>query len=228
MTPVLDEVTKSVTYPRIGENTRVQKLNSDMSVTSHAVQRATTPPDPFDPASLRLSVSVGSADSVNSKLTTVPVRKPAQEWFFRCHPEEAYQLTVLMLELKEEQEFYLVHPSLQAELEGETLVSPRQIVTAINRQGVLFLWPLRLPRSDGRLDNWSQSAMDASNQSKNHWVRMQAKMSAGAYSIVQAIGDLGAPDWPVIPFNELLQVAFTGRYISSPDHRVLRQLRGEI
>jgi hypothetical protein len=30
---------------------------------------------------------------------------------------------------------------------------------AVNRQGILFLWPVRLPTEDGRLDAWDQAAL---------------------------------------------------------------------
>ena len=40
-------------------------------------------------------------------------------------------------------------------------------MTAINRQGVLFLWPIRLPGADGKIDDWSRSAMDAADEAKS-------------------------------------------------------------
>ena len=61
-------------------------------------------------------------------------------------------------------------------------------MTAINRQGVLFLWPIRLPGADGKLDDWSRSAMDAADEAKSRWVRITANMSLGAYDVAVASG----------------------------------------
>jgi hypothetical protein len=35
------------------------------------------------------------------------------------------------------------------------------------------------------------------------------------------------PVWPEEPFNELLRIAFRDRIISSPDHPVVKRLRGQ-
>jgi hypothetical protein len=52
-------------------------------------------------------------------------------------------------------------------------------------------------------------------------------MALGAYDVFQATGDLPEPEWPGLPFRELLRVAFRDRFIQSEDHPVLRRLRGE-
>jgi hypothetical protein len=53
-------------------------------------------------------------------------------------------------------------------------------------------------------------------------------MGLGAYDVFQAQGHLSEPEWPQLPFGELLRIAFRDRYISTPDHPVLRRLRGEV
>ena len=35
------------------------------------------------------------------------------------------------------------------------------------------------------------------------------------------------PQWPDVPFKELLRIAFNERYIDSLDHPALQSLRGE-
>jgi hypothetical protein len=101
-------------------------------------------------------------------------------------------------------------------------------LTAINRQGVLFLWPIRLPGADGRLDEWSRTALEAADRASRGWVRVAANMSLGAYDVYEAAGQLGEPEWPTEPFKELLRVGFKGRLIDTLDHPVLRRLRGEV
>src|SRR5262245_15111601 len=184
-------------------------------------------PDPFDPASLRLSPDVSAGLGVRKALLTVPVRKPDKAWWIRAHPDPAYRLETAVIELKEDRETYLVAPALWPDLATESTLSPRALVTTINRQGVLFLWPIKLPGPDGRLDEWSRTALDAADRAAEGWVRVQANMSRGAYDVWETAAAIPDPDWPETPFRELLHTAFRDRYIDRPDHPVLKRLRGE-
>lgn len=47
--------------------------------------------------------------------------------------------------------------STASDLMGE--IVPKMLFTAVDRQGVPFLWPVRSPTEDGRLDAWNQSAL---------------------------------------------------------------------
>ena len=129
-----------------------------------------------------------------------------------------------MLELKEERETYLVDPALWGELAAE--IVPKVVFTSINRQGVVSLWPIRLPDTNGRLDDWNQSALDAATLAMNEWVRITANMSLGAYEVFTAPPGIPEPTWPEYSFTQLLNIAFRGRFIQDLDHPVLRRLRG--
>src|SRR5262249_13693323 len=144
------------------------------------------------------------------------------------HPDEAYRLQTAVIELKEDRETYLVSPALWGELVGEPTFSPRALFFAVNRQGVPFLWPIRLPGPDGKADEWSRSALDAARLAESRWVRVRANMSLGAYEVDYATGPLPDPEWPDVAFRELLRVAFRDRFVDRPDHPVLRKLRGEV
>jgi hypothetical protein len=128
--------------------------------------------------------------------------------------------------LKEEREVYLVHRTLWAELPGD--VVPKRLVTVITRQGVVLLWPLRLPDADGRLDAWSRSALEAAQLATRQWVRVVANRALGANEVYAAAGPLPEPDWPDVTFEELVRIAFRDRFIQAMDHPVLRKLRGEV
>src|SRR5271166_3586545 len=184
--------------------------------------------DPFDVTSLRLSQDFASVVGVKKLVTTIPVRKPSKEWFVRTHPDPTYWLQTAVVELKEDRETYLVAPGLWPGLASEPTFSPRLLVTAINRQGVLFLWPIRLPGADGKLDDWSRSAMGAANEAKSQWVRITANMSLGAYDVAIASGLASEPSWPEMKFQEIIKIAFRDKMISDWNHPVLRRLRGEV
>ena len=192
------------------------------------VPEANMAADPFDPAKLRLSQDFAANLGVKKKLMSVPVRKPDKTWFVRVHPDENYRLPTMVLELKEENEIYLIDPSLWPELATETTVSARVLFTAVNRQGVVFIWPVRLPGPDGRVDDWSRTSMEAAEMAMTKWVRVQANMSLGAYDVFEATADLPEPAWPKESLGELLRIAFKDKRIDSRDHPVLRKLRGEV
>jgi hypothetical protein len=206
---------------------------ADTSFDPATLERAasTAPPagpDPFDPASLRLSQDFGAGLGVKKALLHVPVRKPDRSWFVRVHPDESYRLQTAVIELKEDRETYLVAPALWLDLVTEATFSPRALFTAVNRQGVLFLWPIRLPGPDGKIDEWSRTALEAAEKGTKGWVRVAANMALGAYDVWDASGQLADPAWPEMPFRELLRVAFKDRFIDRLDHPVLRKLRGEV
>jgi hypothetical protein len=189
-----------------------------------------TPASEFDPAALRLTQDFGAAVGVKKLRTTVPIKKPAKEWWVRVHPDVAYRLETAVLELKEDNETYLVHKSLWSELSMESTFSPRLLVTAITRQNVVFLWPIRLPGADGKLDDWNRSALDAVSEAERNWIRIQSNRSLGAYETIIATSTIAEPNWTQLieePFSKLLEVGFRDRFIKDIDHPVLRRLRGE-
>jgi hypothetical protein len=184
--------------------------------------------DLFNLDSLRLPPDFAAAVGVKKLITTVPVKKPSKEWWVRTHPNPDYRLSTAVLELKEDRETYLVAQPLWPGLASEPTFSPRLLVSAINRQGVLFLWPIRLPGSDGKVDDWSRSAMDAANEAKTRWVRVSADMSLGAYRVDVATGRLPEPEWPDITPQGIIDVAFRDKKIADWKHPVLQRLRGEV
>src|SRR5215471_11366813 len=110
-------------------------------------------PDPFDLASLRLNPSFLETAGVKKLLTTVPARRPSPQDFVRVHPSPEYRESFAMIDLKDDREDFLVRPELLPELAGEVVY--KTMFTAINRQGVPFLWPIRLPAPDDRKSDWA-------------------------------------------------------------------------
>jgi hypothetical protein len=180
----------------------------------------------LDLEQLRLSQDFSAMVGVRKALVTVPVRKPDKQCFVRVHPDAEFRLATAMLNLKEEREIYLVDRSLWSELPGE--ITPTVFYTTITRQGVVFLWPVRLPGDDGRIDEWNRSATEAAQMATTKWVRVAANMPLGAYDVFQATGDFPDPEWPDVGFKALLDVAFKDRFIDSLEHPVVKRLRGEL
>ncbi len=197
----------------------------DPSKTAHNDEKINAASDPFNPANLRLSQNFANSVGVKKAFINVPVRKPNRQEFVRVHADEDYRLETAILELKEEHENYLVDPALWAELPGE--LTPKVLFTTMNAQGVLTLWPVRMPGEDGRPNNWNSSALEAAKMAESKWIRLASNMSLGAYDVYEATGNIPDPEWPDLSYSEILKVAFKDRYITDPDHPALRRLRGE-
>jgi hypothetical protein len=183
--------------------------------------------DPFDPVNLRLDQSFLNRGAAKKLLTTVPVKKPGKQDFVRVHPDEEYRLTVALIELREERETYIVMPGFAHELnEGDFFTAT--IYLAVNRQKVLFLWPVRLPSPDGRVSLWHVSTAEAAERAMTDWIRIAANMNLGAYEIFEAEGTYNDPEWPDMPMRELLRIGFKHHVIEGPEHPVIKRLRGLI
>ena len=203
----------------------LQKSEMDTSNVNKGVGSSNNE-DLFDLKKLTLSQDFAEIVGVKKKIITVPVRKPHRQSFVRVHPDESWRLETAVLEVKEDRETYLVDPSIWSELPGEII--PEVLFTTINRQGVVFLWPIRLPGEDGRHNPWHRSALEVARLAIKQWVRVTANMSLGAYDVFEATGDFPEPEWPDISFQELLQVAFRDKFIQSLDHPVIQRLRGQL
>ncbi len=179
---------------------------------------------PINLQEIALSQDYATTVGIKKVLTNVPVRKPDKQTFFRVHPDLDYQLDTMVLEMKEERETYLVMPNLRDEMAGE--ITPKTIFTCITRQGDCFLWPIKLPGEDGRLDPWNQSAFDAAEIGKERWIRLVANLTLGAYQVYEATGALPDPKWPDVTFKKLVTLAFKGKVIEDYEHVILRRLRG--
>ena len=195
----------------------------DMQPTTE--QQASTP-DPFDPTNLRLSQSFVETAGVKKLLTTIPVRRPSRQEFVRVHPSPDYRENFPIIELKDEREEYIVTASLVPELIGEFVI--KTLYLAINRQGTLFFWPVRLPGPDGKDMNWWKSAREAAVLAMKDWVRIKANMNLGAYDIFQPDGVIPDPEWPQRGFWELIKIAFRDHLIDRIDHPVIKRLRGQV
>lgn len=182
--------------------------------------------DPFsDISKLRLSQEFLETAGAKKILTTVPVRKPRSQDFVRVHPDAEFRNPFAVIELKDDRERYLIMPEIAAAMPTEIVTE--MLYTTINRQKVVSMWPVRLPASDGRVNEWHRSAQEAAERAMQRWIRVVANMSLGAYEIIEAPGRISNPEWPDYSFQDLLRIGFRDRIISSFDHPVLKRLRGE-
>lgn len=203
----------------VESNTGTDTANGDVATAAALGPR-------FDFENLRISQGFATETGVKKLLTTIPVRKPSRQEFVRVHPHPCYRLGTYVFELTDDRETYVVAKPLWTELAGELVY--KMLYTTITRQGVVLMWPVRLPGADGRIDSWNQSAAEAAEVAMQKWVRLASNRSLGAYEIFEAGAGLSEPSWPEENFNALLAIAFKGRIIQSLDHPVIKRLRGLI
>jgi hypothetical protein len=190
------------------------------TLVSTTVLSTTAALDPFDLASLRLNPSFLETAGVKKLLTTVPARRPNPQDFVRVHPSPDYRADFALIDLKDDREDYLVRQEVLSELISEVVF--KTIFTAINRQGVVFLWPA----PDDRKTEWPRSQREAAELAMTKWVRLKANMSLGAYEIAVAESVMADPIWPDLTYQELVRIAYRDRMITTIDHPVVRRLRG--
>jgi hypothetical protein len=177
-----------------------------------------------DIEALRLSPNAAAVAGTIEILSHVPVRKPNRHEFVRVRPEPEFWFSTGVFEDKEERETFIVAPSMRDALVGE--IKPVLLVPTMTRQGVLLLWPLKLPVEGQRHNGWMETAREAAELAKTKWIRLVADMGLGGYRIYQAEGELSEPAWPDKALPEILQIAFRDRVVDGEQHPIVRRLRG--
>ena len=187
-------------------------------------------PDPFDLEALGLPQDFESAGVVKKILNTLPVRKPTRQEFVRVHP--TIRGVVALIEDKADRSEYIVSGKPFIKAVNEAL--PGEVISivlylTVNRQGVCFLWPVRLPDPNGRPESdWHRSQREAAVMAETTWLRVAANMSLGAYDITIAPKIKTEPAWPdIVEWKELLRTAFRARLITDFKHPLIRNLTGE-
>jgi len=206
------------TQPKAVVNRAVERLTQDVTATKAEAY------DPLDIRNLRLDQSKLNQPASKKALITVPVRKPGKQDYIRVHPDNDHSLSVQLLEY--EKETYVVAPTVAEQILSECY--PATLFTSINRQGDLFLWPVKLEtEGSGNARSWYRSAAIAADMARKEWVRVTANMSLGAYEVRAVQINLPEPEWQTHSFQDLIRIAFRDTVIDSFDHIVLKKLRGE-
>lgn len=183
------------------------------------------PFDPFDPAQLRVD-TMGDFE-VEQVLTAVPVRKPKRIEFFRVHPEFVSDMLLVERDTGMDRESFLVTPDVRDMVASELRLV--RLFTCINKNGTVFLWPVKLPQGDNdRIRRMTDTALRCADQAKTLWTKLVWNRDLGGYEMYKAKGDLGSPQWPDKTHRDLIEIAFRDNLIDRPDHPVIKELYGEI
>jgi hypothetical protein len=197
------------------------------TLVSETQTASAEPADLFDDLSkFRLSQDFERSAGVKKLLTKIPVlQRPNPQTFFRIHPDPAYRGAFAVINLKDEREFYLLSTNVAESLPGEYQMV--LIYAGITRQGTVFLWPVPLPGSDGKINEWHRSAHQCAELAMTRWIRMRADQELRGYATWES-DKIEPPKWPEnLSFAEMLRLGFgRGFVITDLDHPVVQRLRG--
>ncbi len=191
--------------------------------TGTANGSATSTHETFDPRTLTLNQDFIQMVGVKKETLRVPIQRPPKQAFFMIHPDPNWRIQVAALKTEEDNETYIVDRALVDDLYGEWVA--KVLATCQTKQGGLYLWPVKLPGADGRIDSWNESALHILNEYAGRWIRVTANRELGAYDVVEPITLLAPPEWPASS-DDLLRKAFRDRVIDRVDHPVINMLRG--
>ncbi len=181
----------------------------------------------IDLEEIRLSQDYQDMVGTVPVLTNVRVSKPSNYTFFRIRPGSDWCVQIYLLDLGKDHGCYVVHPNI-APFVGNLAV-PNWLYTAITRDNAVFLFPVKIPRSEAAANPWTISRMRAVEEAKLFWVRMSSNSPRGEYDVVRAQGRLPDPEWPPnITLQDLLNLAFKDRFIRDLNHPEIQKLEGKI
>jgi hypothetical protein len=196
----------------------------------NALTEPTGTEDLFDWDSIALPQNYQESSGVKKLISRIPVERPNPHEFVRVHPDLSYQAPVF--EDKLDKEIYvLMDAQLQEQLFSELVF--KIFYVCVNQQGVLKLWPIRLPDADGKLDSYNRTAMEAVNIAKKKWIRIKANKDLGGYDVFVAENQTVPPKWPDIikepkAMHRILEIAFRDNRIFDLNHPVIRRnIKGE-
>lgn len=188
-------------------------------------------PDPFN-------LSLGrqralTPPQIRSVQTNIKVKtKPGPVEYFRIHPSPEYETQWSIYEWNSEQDRqpYWVAPGME---EDDDLIDHLrfcQVNLAINRRGSLFVLYAKYPLDDSPITAqvWARTKLVCFDKAKRVWLKMQGDRDTGSYNYVEAQGDLGEPVWPSESFEDILRRAFKDYLIDTPNHAVLKEIRGDL
>jgi hypothetical protein len=161
---------------------------------------------------------------LQKKLTNVKIRKPTQFEWVRVNPETAS--TVAIIDHKDEGEIYVVEHDMIPDLKKWITIAEFRV--AINKAGVVFIWPIKRPSADGKDNSWNSSARVIAKRAETDWVNCIANKSSQSYEMT--VADDGESDeepvWPIETEDEILRP--TGQSANCTKHATLEHCMGRV
>lgn len=166
--------------------------------------------------------------AIKKVIVQVPVRRPDKQKFFKVLLGEQWQVTVPVLEIKEDNEYYLVKPEMLSYLITE--VKYIRLHLAYYMNGNPFLLPVTLPdpQNPTKWNSWHKSMAEVVTLATKNWIRVISDKSINGYQTMVATGIFPEPTLPEnMQLKDYVRIAFKDHVIDSLDHPVIKQLLGQ-
>lgn len=185
----------------------------------------------------KIKVPVDRKIKVQKVLNTILIGKPSKTSFFQIRQGEGFEPIELFTfapdHVGKDSNPYLVQDEeCQAYLEQlEVLIPAKFYLYIIYGSDVMKIdYISQKTDSMGNLNRYHSSRMEAYEEAGHKWIRMYANQEGGFYSYAYAEDNLPAPNWPGKPANmeEALNIAFKDYIIDSPNHPIIKKLKGKL
>jgi hypothetical protein len=193
--------------------------------TEKAVQKL---PDPYDLESLVAEPAYVSGAGVKAGASAIPVRdKPGDQCWFRVHPDPTFARVFHTITWVKDKEIYLAAPAIAKEYPAE--FKEQKLYVCMTMTGALFIWMVAMP-TENSSGNWLSSKHEAAEFARKRSIRIRSDKETESWVYTYSENPIPEVD-PVFPnesYISLINRAFmkSGHFIDTPDHEVMRWLRG--
>jgi hypothetical protein len=161
---------------------------------------------------------------VDSGVSAVRARKPHRLEYVYVHPEWRCLVYVVPEDFKKRREAHLILPAVAVSY--PEICRKVLLVPFCADDNNFYLWPISQEDPNGRLNEFSKSAMQQVSRAIGKWCQFEANLGNQSYNLYEAIEQREAPKWPPGGIQFLIKKAFEDRVIAIKDHPLFRQLRG--
>ena len=166
--------------------------------------------------------------AVEDVVMDIRFSKPVTRQYFRTRPGELGVSSHIYAFIEDSYDnartIYLVARDVFEQYRSECFLA--NLVTCINRQGSLFLWPLRIDKGK-RVNSWNRSAREAAIMAEKYWMAKRPNQpGVNFYNFKRALGNLDEPKWPDKKFEEIIEIAIRNYFINDSNHPVMQAILG--
>lgn len=171
---------------------------------------------------VKMRTAYAAIKSVQQEQVVMPVRKPTRQEWVRTNSELVIP-DIAILEIRDSSAIYIVDGLVaDSDIEENRYGFQRVALhVTVTLSGPAFFWPARFGE-----DAWAESAREAIDMASMSWIRVTSHRGAGHYEVHTPEAELPKPVWPRQDLQALFDLACKNRFIDSPDHEVLKKLRG--
>ena len=157
----------------------------------------------------------------SSVQTSIPVRTPDKQWWFRAHPDPTKSLPVDILEISggDDEGTWFLDPTVEYPDELTGYIMPAIITLCITSDKTLFFYLAKQSSKSPK-----ESTRYCLREAKKMWVKQRWSPTSKSYNVTPASKLRYDPVWPSIPFSDLLDKAFGDRWIEDASHAVITSL----